>query len=110
VREDIGSPGSVQDASPVFAQRNDGRLRAALDEFEGVLKIAVDDFFDAISDILPDRYLELSDPDEDEDVLGGEITAKGFIVDDAQARMNDAFDELRWPLERALRQLRGALR
>jgi hypothetical protein len=107
---DITSTGSVQGASPVFAQRDHDRLCAALDEFESVLKVAIDDLFDAISDILPDRYLELSDPDEDEDVLGGEITAKGFIVDDAQARMNDAFDELRWPLERALRQLRGGVR
>jgi hypothetical protein len=105
VREDIGSPGSVQDASPVFAQRNDGRLRAALDEFEGVLKIAIDDVFDVVSGILPARYLELSDPDEGEDVLGGEITAKGFIVDAAQARLDEAFGALDWPLKRALRQL-----
>ena len=78
VREDIGSTGFVQDASPVFAQRNDGRLRAALDEFESVLKIAIDDLFDAISDVLPDRYVELSDDDEDEDPLGAEVTVKGF--------------------------------
>jgi hypothetical protein len=75
-----------------------------------VLKIAIDDLFDAVSDILPDRYLELSDDDVDEDPLGGEITVKGFIVDDAQEHISAAFDELRWPLERALRQLREALR
>jgi hypothetical protein len=110
--EDIGSTGLVQGASPVFAQRNDNRLRAALEEFESVLKIAIDDVFDAVSDILPDRYVELSDEDEDEDEdpPGGEITVKGFIVDDAQESLSEAFAELDWPLQRALRQLREALR
>jgi hypothetical protein len=110
MREDRGSPTLAQGAPPVFVQRSDGRLRDVLDEFEGVLKIAIDDLFDAISDIVPDRYPELSDDDVDEDPLGGEITVKGFIVDDAQEQVDAAFDELRWPLERALRQLREALR
>jgi hypothetical protein len=110
VGEDSGSSGFPQCASPVFAQRNDGRLRAALDEFEGVLKIVIDDLFDAVSDVLPDRYVELSDDDEGKDPLGGAITVEGFIVDDAQERVKEAFDELDWPLQRALRQLREALR
>jgi hypothetical protein len=110
MNENRSSAGLEQGASPVFARHNDGRLRAALDEFENVLKIAVDDLFDTVSDTLPDRYVELSDEDEAEDPLGGEITVKGFIVDDAQERINDAFDELRWPLERALRELRRAVR
>ena len=110
MREDIGSTGLVQDASPVFAQRDDRRFRAALAEFEGVLKIAIDDVFDAIRDILPDRYIELSEDDVDEDPLGGEVTVKGLIIDDARERIDDAFGELRWPLKRALRQLREALR
>ena len=100
-----------QGASPVLAEQNDdARLRAALDEFESVLKIAIDDLFDAVSDTLPDRYVELSDEDETEDPLGEEVIVKGFIVDDAQERIDDAFSELRWPLERALRELRKALR
>lgn len=107
---DRGSAGFARGAPPVFATANDGRLRAGLDEFEGALKIAIDDVFDAIGAILPDRYVELSDDDKDEDPPGGRITVKGFIVDDAQERVNEAFDELRWPLERALRQLRGTLR
>ena len=110
--EDRGSSGLVQDAPPASSQRNDGRLRAALDEFENVLKIALDDLFDAVGDILPDRYVELSDDDEDEDEdhPAGEITVKGFIVDDAQESLNEAFSALDWPLQRALRQLREALR
>lgn len=108
--EDRSSAGLVQGAS-VFTERNDRRVRPAIDEFEGALKIAVDDLFDAISDFVPDRYVELSDDDEvDEDPLGGEITVKGFIVDDAQERVNEAFAELDWPLKRALAQLRQALR
>jgi hypothetical protein len=106
VREDRGSADVVQGASPVFAQRNDGRLRAALEEFEGVLKIAIDDLFDAVSD----RYVELADDDRDEDPPGGEIAIKGVIVDDAQERLSEAFAALDWPLQRALRQLREALR
>jgi hypothetical protein len=100
-----------QGASPVLAEQNDdARLRAALDEFENVLKIAIDDLFDAVSDTLPDRYVELSDEDETEDSLGEEVIVKGFIVDDAQESLSKAFDELRWPLERALRELRKAVR
>jgi hypothetical protein len=110
VGENSGSSGFVQ-AAAVFAQRDAGRLRVALDEFEGVLKIAIDDLFDAISDILPDRYVELSDGDEGEDPPpGGEIIVKGSIVDDAQESLNEAFAALDWPLQRALRQLRAALR
>jgi hypothetical protein len=108
--EDRGSSGLVQDAPPASSQRNDSRLRAALDEFENVLKIALDDLFDAVSDVLPHRYVELSDGDEDEDPPGGEITVKGFIVDDAQETLSEAFSALDWPLQRALRQLREALR
>ena len=110
MNQNRSSAGLEQGASPVFAQHNDGRLRAALDEFENVLKIALDDLFDTVSDTLPDRYVELSDEDEAEDPLGGEITVKGFIVDDAQESLNEAFSALDWPLQRALRQLREALR
>jgi hypothetical protein len=110
VSEDRGPGGFAQGASAVFAQRDDGRLRSALDEFENVLKIALDDLFNAISDILPDRYVALSDEDEDEDPPGREIVVAGLIVDDAQESLNEAFAELDWPLQRALRQLREALR
>jgi hypothetical protein len=108
VREDRNSNGFIQGASPAFARANDGRLRTAVDEFENVLKIALDELFDAIEDIAPRRFIELSDDDE-EDPLGAEITVKGFVVDDAKARVSDAFAELGWPLERALRDLRKAL-
>jgi hypothetical protein len=109
VREDRNSNGFIQDAPPASAQRADARLRAAVDEFEGALKIALDELFDAIDDITPRRFIELNDDDE-EDPLGAEITVKGFVVDDAKARVSDAFAELGWPLERALRELRKALR
>jgi hypothetical protein len=108
VREDRNSNGFIQDAPPASARAEDGRLRAAVDEFESVLKIALDELFDAIDDIAPRRFIELSD--DEEDPLGAEITVKGFVVDDAKARVSDAFAELGWPLERALRELRKALR
>ncbi len=111
MREDRNSNGFIQDAPPASSQRADGLLRAALDEFENVLKIALDDFFEAVSDILPARYVELGDDDEDKDPLGEEVvTVKGFIVDGAQESLSEAFSALDWPLQRALRQLREALR
>jgi hypothetical protein len=46
---------------------------------------------------------------ENQAPLGGEIAVKGFIVEDAQEQVNEAFDALDWPLKRALGELRKAL-
>ena len=115
---DIGSTGFVQDASPVLARANDGRLRAALDEFEGVLKIAVDDLEDEIDCAVarPSCFVDHLEEDlekKDADSVAvdrSSIEVARALHDDVEGEIASAFDEFRWPLKRALRQLREALR
>jgi hypothetical protein len=83
---------------------------ARLSEFEDDLGRLVDDLYIAVSNILPERYVELGD-DVEEDPIGGAVTVEGFVVDDLRERVSEAFDDaLDWPLRRALRALREALR
>jgi hypothetical protein len=118
VREDRGSADLAQGASPVPAQRNDGRLRAALDEFEGVLKIAADDLAEAI-DCAVDRptcfvdHLEENLEKTDADsvtVDRSSIEVARALHDDGEGEIASAFADFGWSISRALRELRKALR
>jgi hypothetical protein len=71
---------------------------ARLNEFESDLKRLVDDLYSAVCDIVPDQYIELGDDDDEE-----------CIVVNVHERLTEAFDDLNWPLRRALGELRKAL-
>jgi hypothetical protein len=94
----------VKQDDPVIAQRRNGR--AALDEFEIELEHALADLRLNIGDIVPSRYIEQNSDGEDD--AGRKL--KDVIVDVASGRIEDAFSDFNWPLQRALRQLRRALR
>jgi hypothetical protein len=86
------------------------RVRAALAEFETLLERASDDLAIAIADIIPDRFVELED--DDDDGAGDNVARviKGAIVEYPADDIADAFDDFDWVVKRALRQLREALR
>jgi hypothetical protein len=56
---------------------------------------------------VPRRHIELNSDVEDDDA-GRKL--KNVILDVASERIEDAFSDFNWPLQRALRQLRRALR
>jgi hypothetical protein len=97
---------AVKQDDQVIAQR--GSDRASLAEFEIDLERALADLRLNIGDIVPSLYVELNRDDEDDDA--GCKPIKGVIVDDAYVRIQDAFSDFTWPLQRALRQLRRASR
>ena len=95
----------VKQDDQVIAQRRNGR--AALAEFEIEFEHALADLRLNIGDIVSSRCIELSSDDKDGDA-GRNL--KDVIVDVASERIEDAFSDFNWPLQRALRQLRRALR
>jgi len=95
----------VKQDDQVIAQRRNGR--AALAEFEIEFEHALADLRLNIGDIVSSRCIELSSDDKDDDA-GRNL--KDVIVDVASERIEDAFSDFNWPLQRALRQLRRALR
>jgi hypothetical protein len=97
---------AVKQDDNAIAQRSDGR--AALGEFEIDLERALADLRLNIGEIVPSRYIELVGEDEDDDASSTLI--KGAIVDDADERIEGAFSNFTWPLQRALQRLRRALR
>jgi hypothetical protein len=97
---------AVKQDDQVIAQRGSGR--ASLGEFEIELEHALADLRLNIGDIVLSRYIELKSDDEDDGASGTLI--KGVIVDDVYGRIEDAFSNFTWPLQRALRRLRRVLR
>ena len=72
----------------------------ALAEFEIELERALADLRLSIGDIVPRRYIKLNSDDDDVDVGVG----------DPYDRIEDSFSDFTWPVQRALQQLRRALR
>jgi hypothetical protein len=95
----------VKQDDQVIAQRRNGR--ASLAEFEIELEHALADLRRNIGDIVSSRYIELNSDVEDDDA-GRKL--KNVIVDVASGRTEDAFSDFNWLLQRALQQLRRALR
>jgi hypothetical protein len=95
----------VKQDDQVIAQRGNGR--AALVEFESKLEHGLADLRLYIGDIVSSRCIDLSSDDKDDDA-GRNL--KDVIVDVASERIEDAFSDFNWSLQRALRQLRRALR
>jgi hypothetical protein len=89
----------------VIAQRGNGH--AALVEFESELGHGLADLSLNIGDIVPCRYIELNSGDEHDDASR---KLKDIFIDVTYSRIEVAFSEFNWPLRRALRQLRSAVR
>jgi hypothetical protein len=92
------------------AQRDDGRLRAALAEFEAALEIAADNLNQAIAEALPIGDIVDCEPEPDDEdrvrIAASDLLAwqnEVIALDGAIAR---GFDDYGWEVARALRQLR----
>jgi hypothetical protein len=96
---------AVKQDDRVIAQRGNGH--AVLAEFEIELEHALAGLRSNIGDVVPSRYIQLNNDEEDDET--GHKLIKGVIVGDACARIEDAFTDFAWPLQHALQRLRGAL-
>jgi hypothetical protein len=95
-----------------FAQPDNGRSRAALDEFEAVLKIATDNLIEAIADAKPlaDVIECWPDPDDEDRVRidCGDFRELRRDLRFLDAAINRASGDHAWEVECAVRKLRRA--
>jgi hypothetical protein len=88
-------------------------FRSALAEFGEDIERAADDLAYAISELFPDRHIELSpfEEDDDEEVdADGRRVIKGAIDERPDHEIDEALESFDWTMRRAMKRLKEALR
>jgi hypothetical protein len=89
---------------------SDARSRVIVEVSED-LERAADDLAYAVSDLFPERYVEISpfDDDDDDDEANGRRVITGRIEDRPDDEIDEAVESFEWTVRRVMKRLKEAL-
>jgi hypothetical protein len=89
---------------------SDARSRVIVEVSED-LERAADDLAYAVSDLFPERYVEISpfDDDDDDDEANGRRVITGRIEDRPDDEIDEAIESFEWTVRRVMKRLKEAL-
>jgi hypothetical protein len=89
---------------------NDARSHALIAEVEQDLERAADDLACALSDLFPERFIELFEDEEDDDEVdaSGRRLIKGAIDERPDREIDEALETFNRAVRRIMKQMREA--